>query len=108
MAMMSSAAETFSRHFFGPLSTIKMSGHTQVDEPLRYSPKLQRAGRDTGTRRQAFFSHHLMEKYLPLSYLEFVSLVSHPPDGRQGRQEGVLLQPALVWSGKKCALHENP
>jgi hypothetical protein len=60
-------------------------------------------------RRQAFFPHHLIQdKYLPLSYLEFVSLVSHPPDGRQGRQEGVLLQPALVWSGRKCALHENP
>ena len=46
-------------------------------------------------RRQAFFphcGHHLIQdKYLPLRYLEFVSLVSHPPYGCQGRQEGVPL-----------------
>ena len=60
-------------------------------------------------RRQFFFPHHLIQdKYLPLRYLGFVSIVSHPPDGRQGRQEGVLLQPALVWSRIKCALNETP
>ena len=95
--MMSSAAETSSRHFFGPLSTIRISGHTHADEPLRYSPKFRRAGRDAGARRHAFFPHHLIQdKYLPLSYLEFVSLVSRPPDNRQGHQGGALLQPALV------------
>ena len=89
---MSSAAETSSRHFFGPLSTIKLSGHTQADEPLQYNPKFQRAGRDAGTRRQVFFPHHLIQdKYLPLSYLEFVSLVSRPPDSCQGHQGGALL-----------------
>ena len=60
-------------------------------------------------RRQAFFIYYLIQdKYLPLSHLKFASLVSHPLSGRQGRQEGVLLQPALVWSGRKYALHETP
>ena len=109
MAMMSSAAVTSSRHFFGPLSTIKLSSDTRADEPLRYSPKLQREGRDTGTKASSLFPHHLIQNnYLPLSHLEFVSLVSHLLDCRQGRQEEVLLQPALLWSEKKSALHENP
>ena len=56
MATMSSVAETSSRHFFGLLSTNKMSANTEVDEPLRYNPKLQRAGYDTGTEALSFLS----------------------------------------------------
>jgi hypothetical protein len=56
MAMMSSGAEAFSQHFFDTLSTIKMSGHTQADKPLRCNLKLQRAGRDTGTKASSFLS----------------------------------------------------
>ena len=36
------------------------------------------------------------EENLPLNHLELVSLVSHPPDGCQDRQEEVLLQPEDV------------
>jgi hypothetical protein len=56
-------------------------------------------------RRQVYPLHHLtQEEYLPLNHLEFVTLVSHPPDGYQGRQEGVLLQPGGVWSKRTCVL----
>ena len=84
---------------------MKLSARTQADEPLRYSPKFQRAGRVAGERRQAFFRQHLTQKeYLRLKHLEFVLLVSHPPDCCRDHQEGVLLQLGNVWSERKCAL----
>ncbi len=60
--MVFSAAETSSRHFFGPLSTSKMSGHTQADEPVRYNLKPRQVGRDTGIKASSLLLHHLTER----------------------------------------------
>ena len=106
MAMMSSAAETSSRHFFGPVSTIKNErsypgGRTLYDIVQNSNERVA----ILVPRRQVYFLHHLtQEEYLPLNHLEFVTLVSHPPDGCQGRQKGVLLQPVGVWSKRSGVL----
>ena len=56
-------------------------------------------------RRQVCALRHLtQDEYRPLSHLEFVTPVSHLPDGYQGRQEGVLLQPGGVWSKRTGVL----
>ena len=90
MAIVSSPMAS-SRHFFGPLSTIKTSSHQTnlydiVQNPYERVTVLV-------SKRQAFFRHQLkQEEYLQLKHLELVSLVFHPPDGHQRRQEGVQLQ----------------
>ena len=43
----------------GPLSTLNANIHVQANEPLQYSPKPRRAGRDTGTRSSCFFLNQL-------------------------------------------------
>ena len=50
----------------------------------------------------------MREEHLHLKRLESVSLVFHPPDDCQDRQEEVLLQLELVWSGRRCALLGSP
>ena len=57
------------------------------------------------SRRQDYFLHHLTQrKYLPLNHLGSVTLVSHPPDGCESRQDRVLLQPGGVWSKRNDVL----
>ena len=81
----------------------------QADEPLRYSPKSRRVGRDAVTEASTFFHRYLtQEEYIRSKRLGFVSLVSHPPDYRQDHQKGVLLRPGGVWSGRECALPGSP
>lgn len=102
--MMSSAAETSSRHFFDTVSTIKMGGHALGGWTNLYDI-VQNSNERIAVlvlRRQFYILHHLTqeEEYLPLNPLGFVTLVSHP----QGRREGVLLQPGGVWSRRNGAL----
>jgi hypothetical protein len=93
------------RFLSGPLSKIKEYGDTQEDEPPRYSPGLQQAGRDAETMASCFFPHRLtLEDHLLSNHLKLGSLVPHPLGRCQGRQEGVLQRHGGVWSRTRCAL----
>ena len=109
MAMASSALASLGHFFKDPLRTMITNSHIRTDEPQLYSLKFRLAGRDTKTRSSCVFHHQLTNRgYLLLDHPELELLGSHRLCGCQGRQGGVLLQPALVWSRRGRALHGIP